>query len=341
MIIQKKQVRMLIVFISVLTVLYFLWLVRSALYPFIIGLFLAYLLNPSVCYLERKGASRLWAIIIVYVILFSSVIIGGSQFIPLLIRELENFAKEMPAITKKVEELFQLIQWQYQNSLLPFSLRIALDNALLSLQNGVQEFTITVVSGILSLASHIIGLVISPILAFYLLHDWYRIKEGLLFLLPTKFRREAVAIFKDIDKVLSGVIRGQLTIALIVGVLVSAGLYFLHVNYFLLIAILAGILDVIPYFGAFIGATPAVTLALLHSPLLAFKVAILFFLIHQLEGMIIQPRIMGENVGLHPLSVIFFVFVGGELAGFAGMLLGVPVAAIGKVIIKHLYNILV
>jgi predicted PurR-regulated permease PerM len=183
--------------------------------------------------------------------------------------------------------------------------------------------------------------VISPILAFYLLHDWFKIKEELLTLLPTKYRRETIAIFKDVDKVLSGVIRGQLTVALIVGVLVTIGLYFLHVKYFLLIAILASMLDVIPYFGAFIGATPAVTLALLHSPLLAFKVAILFFAIHQLEGTVIHPRILGENVGLHPLSVIFFVFVGGELGGFIGMLLGVPLAAIGKVFIRHLFNALV
>ncbi|MPM48860.1 hypothetical protein SDC9_95587 [bioreactor metagenome] len=100
-------------------------------------------------------------------------------------------------------------------------------------------------------------------------------------------------------------------------------------------------LDIIPYFGAIIGATPAVTLALLHSPILALKVAFLFLIIHQLEGTVIGPKILGESVGLHPLSVIFFVFVGGELGGLPGMLLGVPVAAIVKVVFRHLYKLLV
>lgn len=341
MIIGKKHLKIFIAVIFLIIVLYFLWLVRSGLYPFFIGFFLAYLLNPSVCYCERKGTSRLWAIVIVYIVLFSIIIIGSSQLIPLLIRELENFAKEIPAITSKIQELFQNIQWQYQNSLLPLSMRLALDSILVTLENSVQEFVMSLMNGILSLLSHLIGIVISPILAFYLLHDWYKIKEELLNLLPAKYRRETIAVFKDIDKVLNGVIRGQLTVALLVGIFVSIGLYLLHVKYFLLIGILAGMLDVIPYFGAVIGATPAVTLALLESSLLAAKVAALFFVIHQLEGSIIHPHILGENVGLHPLAVIFFVFVGGELAGFTGMLLGVPFAAMGKVFIKHLFNIMV
>lgn len=341
MIIEKKHVRIFIAMLLLLFVLYFFWLVRNGLYPFFIGFFLAYLLNPSVGYLEHKGISRLWAIFIVYILLFVIIIIGSSQIIPLLIKELENFAKEIPAITSKVEEVFQDLQWQYQNSLLPLSMRLALDNVLVTLENTVQEFIMSIMNGILNLLSHLIGLVISPILAFYLLYDWYKIKDELLNLLPAKYRRETIAVFKDVDKVLSGVIRGQLTVAFLVGILVSLGLYFLRVKYYLLIGILAGMLDVIPYFGAFIGATPAVTLALLESSVLAIKVAVLFFIIHQLEGSVIHPHILGENVGLHPLSVIFFVFVGGELAGFTGMLLGVPVAAIGKVFIKHLFNLLV
>jgi predicted PurR-regulated permease PerM len=100
-------------------------------------------------------------------------------------------------------------------------------------------------------------------------------------------------------------------------------------------------LDIIPYFGAFIGATPAVTLALLSSPWLALKVVLLFFAIHQLEGSIIGPQIMGDNVGLHPLSVIFFLFIGGELGGIPGMLLGVPIAAVGKVFIRHIIRMLI
>jgi predicted PurR-regulated permease PerM len=311
------------------------------LYPFIIAAFLAYLLNPAVCYLEKQGIKRVWSILIIYLILFSLLILGGIKLIPILLRELEEFGQDIPEMAARGQAMIQAFQIQYQNSALPYSLRLAIDDSLLAVENNIQEFIAVVINKIIEIVSHLIGIVISPVLAFYLLNEWFEIKEKLLQLLPGAWRLEAVLIGKDIDKVLCGVIRGQVIVAIIVGVLVSIGLCLLHLKFALLIALLAGILDFIPYFGAIIGAAPAVTLALLDSPWLALKVAILFILIHQLEGTIIHPKILGESVGMHPLSVIFFVFIGGEVGGLLGMLLGVPVAAIVKIVIFHLYRLLV
>jgi len=340
-VVTKRSVRIALIIATVMAAAYFIWLVRSGLYPFIIALFLAYLLNPAVCYLEKKGLRRIGAILVIYILVFTSLIFISARGIPLVIRELESFGRELPLMMAKSEELVQFIQSQYQNSALPYSLRIAIDNALITVQYDIQQFIADVVSALIGLVSHSIGLLITPILAFYLLHDWYEIKEKLLQMLPVRWHNECILTFRDIDKVLSGVIRGQVTVAFIVGMLVTVGLELLGVRYALLIGILAGVLDVIPYFGAFIGATPAVTIALLSSPWLAVKVVLLFFAIHQLEGTIIGPQIMGDNVGLHPLSVIFFLFVGGELGGIPGMLLGVPIAAVSKVFIRHLVRILI
>lgn len=341
MIVAKRLVRVTIILLIVLLSSYFLWLVRSGLYPFIIALFLAYLLNPAVAHVEQKGFKRIWAIIIIYSLVFGVLAFGGIKLVPLLIKELENFAREIPQITNIGQQFLENFQAQYQNSALPFSLRIAFDKALLSVETEVQAFTAAIVDGIINSISYFIGIIISPVLAFYLLHDWNEIKEKLLLFLPGKWRYEIITVVRDIDKVLNGLIRGQLLIALLVGILVSTGLYLLNVKFALLIGILAGMLDIIPYFGAIIGATPAVTLALLDSPFLALKVIVLFLVIHQLEGTVIGPKILGESVGLHPLSVIFFVFVGGELGGLPGMLLGVPLAAIIKVVFRHLYKLLV
>jgi len=335
MLLTKKQVRLTIIVLFAFIALYFLWLVRSGLYPFIIAILLAYLLNPAVCYLEKKGLSRALAILLLYIILFAVIILGGTRLLPILIRDLESFGKELPHILGKSEELFYLIQSHYQNSVLPYSIRMAIDNSIISLQQEGQLFASELANSILGLISYFIGFAITPILAFYFLHDWQAIKEGLLLLVPCRLRQEFTLALKDIDKVLNGVIRGQLTVAIIVGVLVSFGLYFFNVPFALLIGITAGLLDVIPYFGAFIGAAPAITLALLESPLLAGKVTLLFFVIHQLEGSVIGPKILGESVGLHPLTVIFCLFAGGELFGVVGMLLGVPVAAVGKVVLRH------
>jgi len=320
-------------------IIYFLWLVRGGLYPFIIAFLLAYLLNPAVRWLESKHLKRVWAIIVVYVILFTLVIVGGSQLLPLILRELESFGRELPMMTTKCEELVQVFQMKYQNSAVPVSLRLAIDNSLQSIQIEIQVFVARLVACILDVISHFIGIIITPVLAFYLLHDWHEIGTALLRVAPGSWRRELVLMLQDI--VFSGVIRGQLFVAFIVCILVSLGLLVLGVRYALIIGILAGMLDIIPYFGAFIGATPAVTVALLSSPWLAVKVALLFFIIHQLEGTIISPMILGEKAGLHPLIVIFFLFVGGEFAGLAGMLLGVPLAALGKVVLHHLLKALI
>lgn len=341
MAVTKRVVRIVLITIIIVLGCYFLWLVRSGLYPFVIALFLAYILNPAVTRIEKNGIKRVWAIIIVYTFLFGALFSIGFKMVPLLINELENFAQDIPQMANSGQQFLENFQTQYQNSALPFSLRLAFDKALLSLEGELQNFTADIVEGIINSVSYFIGLVISPVLAFYLLHDWNAIKDKLLLFLPGKWRHEIITVIQDIDRVLNGLVRGQLSIAFAVGLLVSTGLYLLKVKFALLIGILAGMLDIIPYFGAIIGATPAVTLALLDSPVLAAKVLLLFVVIHQLEGTIIGPKILGDSVGLHPLSVIFFVFVGGELAGLAGMLLGVPIAAIVKVLIRHLYKFLV
>lgn len=341
MILTRPTVRLGIMIAAAALALYLLWLVRGGLYPFIIAFFLAYLLNPAVCWLEERGMRRVFAILALYLALFSVVIFAGVRLIPLVIRELESFGRDLPLMTVKIEELLQAFQGSYQNSALPMSLRTSIDNGLVTLQGNVQEYVARVVAAILGLLSHLIGLIISPILAFYLLHDWHDIGTELLRVVPGRWRHDLGHLLRDLDKVLAGVIRGQLTIAVIVGILVSVGLYLLDVRYALIIGILAGMLDIIPYFGAFIGATPAVAVALLDSSLLALKVAGLFFVIHQMEGTIIGPRILGENVGLHPLAVIFFLFIGEEVGGLMGMLLGVPLAAVVKVLLRHLVKALI
>lgn len=338
--ISKIKTRTTILICLLLGVIYFFWLARGGLYPFILGLLLAYMLNPIICYCEKKNITRVWAIIILYILLFGVVIIGGSKLLTILIRDVEYFGEELPQILAHIDELLLFIQSQYQNSELPYSVRLAVDEALLVLENDLQQFIGQLVNSMIMLAKNSIGLAISPIIAFYLLHDWYGIKGELLLLLPGRCRSEIILFFADVDNVFAGIIRGQLVVACIIGFFITIGLYALHLKFALLIGILAAIFNIIPYFGALIGAAPAVMLALIDSPWLAAKVAILFFVIQQIEGNIIQPKVIGDNIGLHPLTVIFFVFVGGEVGGVLGMLLAVPVAAIGKVFGRHILHVL-
>ncbi|MDL2280951.1 AI-2E family transporter [Selenomonadales bacterium OttesenSCG-928-I06] len=338
--ITKETIRMFAIGITIAAIIFFLYLVKASLYPFIIGALIAYILKPVASFIERKGMPPSWAIVLTYSVVFSVIILVGSYALPILINDLEKFGKEIPALTHKSEQLLAKFQIKYQSYDLPYSLKIAIDNFIISTETLIQRTTANALSGIINIVGHGMWLLITPILAFYFLYDRKVIADKLITLVPRKWRARVILLFKDIDKVLGGVIRGQVTVAATVGIIISIGLYFLDVPFPLLIGILAGLLDLIPYFGPFIGAAPAVALALLESPTLALKVILLFVITNQIEGNIIGPKILGEKTGLHPLSVIFFVIAGGELFGVIGMLLAVPTAAISKVILQHFFRAL-
>jgi predicted PurR-regulated permease PerM len=153
-------------------------------------------------------------------------------------------------------------------------------------------------------------LVLAPFLAYYLLRDWEIIRRSALSLIPINSHAEALSLFGRLHRLGSGFIRGQLIVSGFVALLITFGLATLGVKYALLIGLLGGIFDIIPYFGPLIGGAPAVLLGLTRSPATAVWAALWIFLVHQIEGTILQPRIMGEHVGLHPLTVIFAILAG-------------------------------
>lgn len=334
-------IKLSLIVITALGIMWFLWIVRQSLYPFVVAFFLAYILNPIVVFVEKKGFSRLHAISLVYVMASIGMIAIIMQLIPVITKELENFARDLPNMMLKVEKLAQELQWHYQTSVLPSSVRTAIDSALLMFYEEIQNFASSIIQRLINMLLDFIWILFSPILAFYILYDWNKIKEEIVDFVPLNWRPRLKLLAKDIDRVLIGVVCGQLYIAIIVAFLLSIVLYVMNIKYALLIGILAGILDFIPYFGALIGAIPAILIAFTESTLLGIKVILLFLIIHQLEGNIIQPKILGNNIGLHPLAVIFFVFVGGELGGVAGMIFGAPIAAIIKIILRHLWAVII
>jgi predicted PurR-regulated permease PerM len=315
--------------------LYFLWLVKAVLYPFVVAFAVAYVLHPAVCVLTARGTPRVTAILMVYAALGGIIGLAAIFFTPILFRELNEFAARVPEFTQRAQRLVEELQLHYDSAILPAVLRPAVDEAIAEVEVGLQRFVRDIFNGLLTLATHVIGLLVAPVLAFYMLADWEAIGDKLKEVIPIAWRREFLLMTQEIDAVLSGVIRGQLTVGLLVMVLVSIGLHVIGLDFAVLIGIFAGLLDIVPYFGAVVGAIPALVLALLHSPGVALKVLLLFFAVHQLEGTVLSPKILGDSVGLHPLTVVFVLLVGGELYGLLGLLIAVPVAAILKVIVKH------
>lgn len=262
---------------------------------------------------------------------------AGFFIIPMLYIELSKLTLVLPSTLQTLEQLIQDFRTNFRATGLPNQVVSALDEHLGEgesfLVNWLEEF----LDNLPKLLASMSFLVLSPVIAIYLLADWKRLQVGFLRIVPQRKRVAWQRVIQDISHVVRSFIRGNLTVAIIVGILSGVGVKLMGMDYALLIGVICGVFDLIPYFGPLIGAVPAVLLGLIESPFMAIKVAIVILIVQQLEGSIISPKLMGDSVGLHPLWIIFALLAGGEIAGFWGMLFSVPIAAIIRVLIRHIY----
>lgn len=334
---RKKSWRWL--FISIVFVLGLILLVRvkPVLSPFLLAFALAYLLSPVVKGLERRGIGRRWAIAWVFIGII--ILLGTTLFLvlPKLYSELSKLALVLPITLQTFDQYIQGFRANFHSSGLPDQVAQVLDGHLgqgeVFLAERLQEFlqNLPEMLGSLSL------FILSPVLAIYFLADWERLNKGCLRLVPQRGRMEWQRVLQDINHVVRRFVRGNLIVAVIVGILSGIGVKIIGMDYALLIGLLCGVFDLIPYFGPLIGAVPSVLLGLTKSPGMGLKVAIVILIVQQLESSLISPKLMGDSVGLHPIWIVFVLLAGGELAGFWGMLLSVPLAAVIRVVLRHIY----
>ncbi|SHJ49885.1 AI-2E family transporter [Paramaledivibacter caminithermalis] len=336
-----------IIVILLITLMYFFRnIIISILVPILWAIVIAYLINPLVNKLCELKLSRLWSVIIIYIGLILLLFIFSITIIPRITTEIKGFAETLPQYTNEAIKFFNKIYLQYLNSVsnLPPEF-IGVEVAFSEYLNRIQMYIIDLFKNMtekgLSIFSNIVGIILVPIYTFYFLKDTSYFKRKVLLSIPRIIRGEVISIFKDINKLLNNFIRGQLIVAAIVGILSIIALLILKVEFALLIGAIAGISNVIPYFGPIMGAIPGVAIALLDKPIKALWVIIAFFIIQQIESAIIQPKIVGDSVGLHPVFVIVSLLVGGELFGIAGLLFAVPIAASIRVVLNHIVKILV
>lgn len=338
--ISTRQVMTRVVGLSLLLAggAYLLYLVRDILSPFIWGGVMAYLLERPVTWIEKKGWSRSGAIFTTFFVLGGLLLLGGGLLLPSFIKEIDHMGDQFPRYIDDTRGWFSSVRYQYDRVALPLSVRLAINDAFVRMEASMVNSLKRLVEGVIFGYSSFITLIFAPILSYYLLKDAETIKRRFTSLLPSGWRSDVLGLMSEIDDVLIGFIKGNLLIALIVGTLTAVTLNLLGVDYALTLGFIAGISDFIPYLGPLIGGVPAVAVAMLESSRLALYVALSIFIIHQLEGGIIAPKILGDRVGLNPLLVVFALLAGGKLWGMAGMILGVPLAASIKVIISFIYN---
>ena len=316
------------------------WVYRSslisALMPFLLAIVLAYLLNPLVDFLQERRLPRVVAILLLYLALGLVIAVTVSYTVPRVVAELDKLTERLPEFSEIIASFLIDLQDRFQRSSLPPVFQGIVEQ---NIAKGQQRLLL-VLDNSLDLLLHGFGrmfiMLLTPILTFYILKDMKLIKKTIAQILPGKYRRRLLSWLSRIDATLGSWIRGQILIAMAVGALTALGLKIIGLDFAVLLGVVAGILDIVPYFGPFIGGIPPVVVGLFISPTMALKALIVIVIVQQIESNLITPQVLGHSLGLHPLIVIFSLLLGGEIAGFWGLVIAVPVAAMIKVTLEHL-----
>ncbi len=318
-----------------------LYRIRGVLTPFFIGIVIAYILNPLVDSLERRGAPRVAGIAIVY--LFVIVLLGlvSVYLFPITIRQLETMTVDLPVQIRKVESLITDLYSRFHRVPLPVQVRDALDSSVERWEGMLASAASEIIGGLVGVLYQLPNIVLGPILAFYFARDKDQILRKLMSWIPARSREETSNLIGEMDAVISGFVRGQLLVAMIMAVMISVGLWLTGIEFAFLIGTAAGILDLIPYFGPLLGAIPALMVAVLKSPLHVLYVVAVFAVANQIETAVLSPRIVSGYVGLHPLVVILSLLVGAYVWGLLGMIVAVPLAGVLRVLLRYAWTRLV
>ncbi|MEM6711953.1 MAG: AI-2E family transporter [Pseudomonadota bacterium] len=339
----------------------FVYIFRSILLPFVAGMAIAYLLDPAADWFERRGFSRLWATLTITVIALTIFVLALVLIVPLLVSQAIGLIDALrPYIPDTLRTLFGLADDDFRaiqallapsteedlaarSALLPTDFSF---DGLLTWLGGinidlVRSFVeenagiMAQVGGIVfdqgaALFGLLSTLIITPIVAIYMLYDWDNLVVRIDGLLPREHADTIRDLMKKIDGVMSGFIRGQFVLAMILGGFYAIALSIVGLNFGLLIGITSGILGFIPYVGSVTGFVAAVGVALVQfwgTPFLIMVVASIYIFGQFFEGNFLQPKIVGDAVGLHPVILFFAMLAFGSLYGFVGLLIAVPVAA--------------
>lgn len=309
---------------------------------FIVSVIIAYIINPAMVKLEEKIHNRTLAILLVYVLVVLVFVLIFVMIIPGTMREFRNFVAQLPRMMSNFTGFLDEIQRQsvgkdtFLSNLIP-ELIGSLKTNLLNLQNFVFSSMGQVMASVSTIVSGILRLILVPIISFYLLKDKEIIIDKIVSAVKPEKRESFLDISREIDASMASFIRGKLIMAFFVGVLTAVALLLFRVDFAIVIGIITGVADIIPYIGPFLGFLPAILMALFDNPIKALWVGIVFGLIQWAENNLLGPRILGTTTGMHPIVVLLSLIVGGGMFGVPGMILSVPVVAIIKILITRLY----
>lgn len=320
------------------------YLLAPILSPFLVGALLAYLCDPMADRLEGAGCSRTTSVVLVFLLLTTIVVGLVLWLLPKLGHQVRVVIEQVPMVIALVEQ--NLVPWLKQTLGVDpqsFDLSAFKDLVLKDWQQTsdvMRQLLSSVTRSGLALAATVANLVLIPVVTFYLLRDWDVMIAKIHRLLPRNIEPKVSLWASESDEVLGAFVKGQLLVMLALGTIYAIGLWLVGLDLALLIGMLAGLASIVPYMGFIVGFAAAAVAALIQfqDPVILVWVGAVFALGQALEGMALTPLLVGDRIGLHPVAVIFAIMAGGQLFGFVGILLALPVAAVVMVLLRHLHE---
>jgi len=309
--------------------------------PVILSGLLFYLLNPLVGLMEKYKINRVLAISIIFVIIAFLLIIGLAVAIPNLQRQVIIFAQNVPSYIEDADRVID----DLVTKRLPDDFRPQLEQVLAQFStqatawaSNISSKAVNWVSAIISGTSQVIvALIIMPFMLFYLLRDGKGLRDYITQFLPNKLREPVGKVLSDVNQQLANYVRGQITVAVIVAIMFIIFFKIIGLRYAVALGVTAGVLNLVPYLGSFLAMLPALVLGLIAGPVMLLKVIIVFIVEQTIEGRFVSPLILGSQLNIHPITILFVLLTSGSMFGIWGVLLGIPIYASAKVVISEIF----
>ncbi|NGP46538.1 AI-2E family transporter [Bacillaceae bacterium SIJ1] len=319
----------------------FVILLKTIVLPVVLAGVAYYLLNPLVDFLEKHRIRRIYSIFGLFIAIIGLITWAIVSVVPLIQAQILDIAEEFPSYIRQIgQELAGLWYSPIINDVKE-TLNIDIQRFAESFSNRTTEFIDNasgrVFSFVGTITEVVLAIVTLPFILFYLLKDGKRLPGYIVQFIPVKLRGQSLQVLGDINHQISSYIRGQIIVSFCIGVLLYIGYLIIGLDYSLTLAVIAAFTSVVPYVGPTIAITPALIIALVTSPIMLLKMVAVWTIVQLVEGKFISPQIMGKNLHIHPITIIFVILTAGNLFGIIGILLAVPGYAVLKVICTHAF----
>ncbi|AUX11323.1 AI-2E family transporter [Latilactobacillus sakei] len=311
--------------------------------PIIIAAVLYYLINPLIDWLEHRWQlNRVLSITLIFIVIVALLAWGVATIIPIIQSQTTSLIKQWPSYWANIQK--QTMSWFNDPSFK--SLQKQLDDINTDMLSNVSgkvnkmlTSTVTHIGTAVGVVTNIvIAIVTMPFILFFMLKDGHRLKGYLVKFFPVRIRETTSQVLEEINGQVSQYIRGQLTVAFWVAVMFTVGYWIVGMKYGLTLGIMAGLLNLIPYLGSFLALVPSVVIAAFISPILLIKVLLVFAVEQTLEGRVVSPLVLGSKMSMYPVTTIIVLLASGKLFGLVGVIVGIPVYAIIKILVTHLFE---